>query len=243
MGYLLGTVAAVGGAAVASYLLLPVALWLAIPGVVGLYILYRGHRLTGVSDRPDRSTSAILEQPLTRILYVSLIAVGAGTGLIISGLISVGVPLLFLSLVVLFVAFGLKLNWAVQRASNRGVFVWDILSRGSLLAFGVWVLLEAVVLLTGGAALGLPTGYGNVLVALGVVLPAVYLCLERTQVRDRLLELKMAPVTQLVRTVPERSYWRPPEPPAGEAWRRVTKSDEAPSVGESPSNRPYTAKR
>jgi len=243
MIYLLGTVVAVGGATVVSYLLLPAALWLAIPGAVGLYSLYRGRRLTGVNNRPDRSTSAILEQPLTKVLYVSVMAVGTGTGLLMSGMISVGVPFLFLSLMVLFVAFGLKLNWTVQRASNRGVLAWDILSRGSLLAFGMWVLLEAVVLLTGRASLGLPTRYGNILVALGVVLPAVYLCLERTQVRARLLELKMAPVTQLVRTVPERSYWRPPEPPAGEAWRQVTKPDEAPSVGEDPSNRPYTAKR
>ena len=241
--YLLVIVGGVVFIAGASYVFIPTMMWAAVPASLGLYALYRINSLTGIVGAADSSSPTVLEQPVTRVLFSSIIAAAVGAGLTMTGTPAIGFPMVFVAFPVVFVAFGIKLEWAVRQGSRWSTIIWDLLGRGSLLAFGLWITLEMVLVVAGGPALGLSGSVSNLLAVVGIAFPLVYLLLERPFVRKQLLQIDIRPVTKVVTLVPALEYWAPPEPSEGESWRQVTKPEEAPSPGEDPSNRLYQAKR
>ena len=241
--YLLAIVGGVVFIAGASYVFIPTMMWAVVPFSFGLYALYRIHTIIDIVGRADRSRPSVLEQPVTRVLFGSIIAAAVGAGLTITGPPAIGFPIVLVAFPVVFLAFGIKLEWVARRGGRRSLLVWDLLSRGSLLAFGVWITLEMVLVIGGEGALGIPTSVGNILAVVGIAVPLLYLLLERPLARRPLLQLDVKPIESIVTQVPELDYWTPLEPLEGEFWRRVTKPDNAPSVRDKPSNRRYSANR
>ena len=82
------------------------------------------------------------ERTATKVLFSSIIAAAVGAGLTMTGTPAIGFPMVFVAFPVVFFAFGIKIEWAVRRGSRWVTLIWDLLGRGSLLAFGVWITLE-----------------------------------------------------------------------------------------------------
>lgn len=241
--YLLATIGAVVFIAGASYIFIPTMMWAAVPTSLGLYAIYRVHSLTGIAGASENSRPRVLEQPVTRVLFGSLLAAAVGAGLTVTGTPAIGFPMVLAAFPVVFLAFGIKVEWVVRRGSLRSTLVWDLLGRGSLLAVGVWIVLEMVLVVVGEPALGLSGSASNFLAVVGTAIPLLYLLLERPFVRKQLLRIDITPIRKIVTLVPVLVYWTPTEPSEGESWRQVTKPEGAPSIGEEPSNRSYRAKR
>jgi len=241
--YLLAIVGGVVFIAGISYVFIPTMMWAAVPASLGLYALYRINSLTGIVGAAESSSPTVLEQPVTRVLFGSIIAAAVGAGLTMTGTPAIGFPMVLVAFPVVFLTFGIKLGWVARRGGRRSLLVWDLLGRGSLLAFGVWIALEMVLVVAGEPTLGLSGSVSNLLAVVGIAFPLVYLLLERPFVRKQLLQIDITPITKVVTLVPALEYWTPSEPSEGESWRQVTKPEEAPSIGEDPSNRSYQAKR
>lgn len=242
-GYLLAVVGGVVLLAVASYAIVPTTMWAAIPTAVGLFAVYRVRKVNNMLRDDSSSKPGVLERPATNVLIVSTIAAIVGALLSVTGTPAIGFPLLLLAFPTVFVAFGIKLNWAARRAKSRTILWWDLLSRGPLLVFGVWMVIEVIHIVAGRSLLGIPPRFGDAMAIAGMALPLTYQLLERKSFQSRLSSIDFAPVTYIVNTVPTLDYWTPTPPPAGESWRRVTKPANAPSVNDDPSNRRYTVKR
>ena len=238
--YLLAIVGGVVFIAGASYVFIPTMMWAVVPASLGLYALYRINSLTGIVGAADSSSPTVLEQPVTRVLFGSIIAAAVGAGLTITGTPAIGFPIVLVAFPVVFLAFGIKLEWVARRGGRQSLLVWDLLGRGSLFAFGVWITLEMVLVIAGESVLGIPAFVGNILAVIGIVAPLLYLLLERPLVRRPLLQIGVKPIGSIVTQVPVLEYWAPLEPLEGESWRRVTKPDDAPSVSDEPSNRRYS---
>ncbi|OIB57339.1 hypothetical protein [Natrialba sp. SSL1] len=241
--YLLGIVSGVVLIAIASYVVIPTMMWIAVPFTLGLYTLYRIKTIFDIVEGADSSRPDILEQLATRVLIGSIIAAAAGAGLTATGTPVIGIPMVLIAFPVAFLAFGIKLEWAARRARRRSLLLWDLLGRGSLLAFGIWITLEMVLVIVGAAALKIPTFVGDLLAVVGVVVPFLYVLLERPTIRRLLLQIDVNSVAVIITQVPALEYWTPLKPLDGEAWRRVTKPDDAPSIRDEPSNRRYSANR
>jgi hypothetical protein len=243
VGYLLAVVGGVVLLAIASYATVPTAMWAAIPIAVGLFAVYRIRAVRNILEENAISKPGVLERPATRVLVLSLLAAVGGVALTVTGTPAIGFPIVLLAFPIAFVAFGIKLDWAAERAERRTVLWWDLLGRGSLLVFGVWIVLEMILIIAGTSALGIPTELGNFVAAAGITLPTAYLLLERERIRSHLNSVDFGPAAYIVHTVPALQYRTPSHPPAGESWRRVSKPDYAPSTEENPSNRRYSVKR
>lgn len=241
--YLLAIVCGVVLIAVASYVFIPTIMWAAVPFTLGLYVLHRIKTVTDIIEGADSARPGVLEQPATRVLIVSTGVAALGAGLAVTGTPTIGSPIVLVAFPVVFLAFGIKLDWVAQRTQRRSVLWWDVFGRGSLLAFGVWIVLEMVLIVAGAASLGIPTGAGNILAVVGLTVPLIYTVLERPIVRTPLLKIDVSPLATIVTQVPASEYWTPPEPLDGEAWRHVTKPEDAPTIGDNPSNRRYNANR
>jgi hypothetical protein len=243
VGYLLAVVGGTLLLAIASYATVPTAMWAAIPLAVGLFAVYRLKTVRTILGDASSSRPGVLEQPATRVLIISLIAGVGGIALTVTGTPAIGFPIVLLTFPIAFVAFGIKLKWAARRAESHAVLGWDLFGRGALLVFGVWMVLEMVLVIAGPSSLGIPTEIGNIVAVAGIGLPTIFLLLERDRIRSRLRSVNLGPVVYIVHSVPALQYWTPPRPPDGESWRRISKPDYAPSMDEDPSNRRYSIKR